>query len=110
MKKLLFITSFIFLFAGFFSGASAFTITVQPDISLIDIPMSIKVEVDGIPKTIGDNNFQSITKVPFETTLMQEAKVKITCKVGTIEIEKEFTPKKAQIFIIKKTGDTFQIQ
>lgn len=111
MKKMFFIIGFIFLFAGFFSRASAFTITVQPDNeSLKNIPVLIKVEIDGIPRTIGDNNFQDITKVPFETTLLQKAKVKITCKIGTTRIKKEFTPKKAQIFIIKKIGDTFQIQ
>ncbi|MBU4269525.1 hypothetical protein KJ644_00215 [Candidatus Dependentiae bacterium] len=106
MKKL-----FLAIFFTFLSLAQiySFTITVQKDPNL-QSPVVIKVEVDGIPRTIGDFNFQNLGLNGFETTLMNPATLTITAKSDALEVKFESKITGARIFSISKIGDKLEIK
>ncbi|MBD3273287.1 hypothetical protein GF385_02980 [Candidatus Dependentiae bacterium] len=109
MKKIFLISFFILLFSGCCSKCDAFTLTVQADPSL-NLPVLTRVEIDGIPRTIGTNNFQDISKKPFETTLLEKSDVEITAKIGTLDITKKFVVESAKILNIKKDNGNLKIE
>jgi hypothetical protein len=106
MKKLVLIIAF----SIFSIISNAFVVTVQKSDGIKGIPVKIKVLVDGIPRTIGQDNFQDISIKDFETTLLQEALVKIIAKIGNIEISKDQKIQKAKIFTIKPEGSGYVIK
>jgi len=106
MKKL-FLAIFVMIFS--LSQIYSFTITVQKDPDL-KTPVTIKVEIDGIPRTIGDLNFQNIDKIPFETSIIDSAKVTITAKCDRLEVKIENNLTGAQIFTISKSGGKLEIK
>ncbi|MFH1461637.1 MAG: hypothetical protein ABIF12_01700 [bacterium] len=109
MKKLFFVTLF-FLLISLHNKTNAFTVTIQKDSSITDSNILVKVSIDGIPRTIGTNNFQDITKMPFETTILQKSELEINATIGSVKIQKKYTVNKAQIFTITKKNSTYIIE